>query len=77
MSDNQNIAGSAYKQTKGTMEPEKEREPHTLCVINPDIVSKSFYRCLMCSTCLTRAITKGQPQKGRHPLCRPLQKDRQ
>lgn len=75
MSDNQNIAGSAYKQTKGTMEPEKEREP--IHCVSSDIVSKSYYRCLMCSTCLTRAITKGQPQKGRHPLCRPLQKDRQ
>lgn len=39
MGDNQNIAGSAYKQTKGTMEPEKEREPVQLSSTAADIVS--------------------------------------
>jgi hypothetical protein len=39
MSDNQNIAGSMYHQTKGTMEPEKEREPIHLSSTAADIVS--------------------------------------
>jgi hypothetical protein len=39
MSDNQNIAGSAFKQTKGTMEPEKEREPVQLSSTAADIVT--------------------------------------
>ena len=39
MSDNQNIAGSAYRQTKGTMEPEKEREPVQIASTAQDIVS--------------------------------------
>lgn len=39
MSDNQNIAGSAYKQTKGITEPEKERQPVQLSSTAADIVS--------------------------------------
>lgn len=39
MSDNQNIAGSMYRQTKGIMEPEKEREAIQLSSTAADIVS--------------------------------------
>jgi hypothetical protein len=39
MSDNQNIAGSMYRQTKGIMEPKKEREPIQLSSTAADIVS--------------------------------------
>lgn len=50
MSDNQNIAGSAYRQTKGVVEPEKEREPMQLSSTAADIVSG----CCPCAACAIR-----------------------
>lgn len=49
MSGNQNISGSAYKQTKGR-EPEKEREPVQLSSTAADIMSG----CCPCAACATR-----------------------
>jgi len=47
MSDNQNIAGSAYRQTKGTMEPEKDRQPQETASTAQDIVSALGHTCRM------------------------------